>query len=159
MGHTKSRQYSLWGQGFPTECVFYPSLCVLCLHVYLHFGFWFGNFFYIFTSLLVIPFTYWNEALLTDMGHTPPLRSLEWFGKKNPSLLFSGTLPSQHSSNCIFPLVYPTHSPPHTASSFFSTVFGVYWKKCYYNEHCIFTTSFSEFGSQKDVDFLLAVAL
>ena len=93
---------------------------------YLHFGFWFGNFFYIFTSLLVIPFTYWNEALLTDMGHTPPLRSLEWFGKKNPSLLFSGTLPSQHSSNCIFPLVYPTHSPPHTASSFFSTVFGVY---------------------------------
>ena len=117
---------------------------------------WFGTSFYIFISLLVIPSTYWNEALLTDMGHTPPLRSLEWFGRKNPSLLFSGALPSQRSSHCIFPLVYPIPPPsPYCLFLLLNSLWCVL-KKCCYNEYCIFTMSFSEFGSQKDVEFFIS---
>lgn len=101
----KEAKYSL------TECVFYPSLCVLCLYVYLHFGFWFGNFF---TSLLSRDsLTYWTAP---DMGHTLPLRSLEWFGKRIPACCSVGLCQANTALIASFHWFTLPTPPPHTAS-------------------------------------------
>lgn len=86
----------------------------------------------------------------------PPKEPGVVWQNKIPACCSVGLWQSQHNSNCIFPLVYPIHPTLPLPSSQYSFVHTE--KKCYYNEHCMFTMSFSGSGSQKDVDILLAVA-